>query len=618
MKGKILLFKLSGVFASAIIAGTSFCGFTVVEAASQTENAQPDVMMQDASSRKYDPRPDGVSKVREQYWGVCWAMAGISSTESFLIREGLESNGVQLSVEDVLWRTQGGWVMPRRDVGGYSATITGYLQTEGVRSETDIPYFGEPSDGDYEGSLYYGEGENLKPAGFDTAPVIYEITDIAFTRDNSPELIKDMIVRYGAVSANYHDSEEGFNEETGAYWDKKEEYGESNHAVSIVGWDEDYPKENFKPINGELPKDNGAWIIKNSYGADYGPDGGYTYISYEDEYIMGAYDENAYLYSVAGARKPLKQKRYMWDQYGAVSSWKTEPGSSTWANVFDFGADERINELSFVTWSKGCDYQLHYLSMEGNVPSADTSNRILLSEGKIEHDGYMTVTSQWDKNVPEGKGAIVLTVIGNNPSIGTDEPILQYGRPFFNPIQDKGSGFFLKGGVFTEAEVPRSTGVFDYIEQPDLCIRAYTVHSEKEEEKLTQPTNPTDPVEPDKPTNPTDPAEPDKSTDSTDKTVVDKSTIHADPAAPGKQGDNIKAGDIKDDAQKESVKAADASGTAQVKKEAYVARYSSNTEPNVTAADTGDSRKAYTWIAVAVSCVAAIAVTGLAVKLKKR
>ena len=38
------------------------------------------------------------------------------------------------------------------------------------------------------------------------APVIYEITDIAFTRDNSPELIKDMIVRYGAVSANYHDS----------------------------------------------------------------------------------------------------------------------------------------------------------------------------------------------------------------------------------------------------------------------------------------------------------------------------------------------------------------------------------------------------------------------------
>ena len=64
---------------------------------------------------EYDPRPEGVSPIRDQYWGTCWAQSGIAALESYLIHNALEDNTYQLSVEDVLWWAkdfgQGGWIM---------------------------------------------------------------------------------------------------------------------------------------------------------------------------------------------------------------------------------------------------------------------------------------------------------------------------------------------------------------------------------------------------------------------------------------------------------------------------------------------------------------------------
>ena len=51
-----------------------------------------------------------------------------------------------------------------------------------------------------------------------------------------------------------------------------------NHAVVIVGWDDNYDKSNFL----QKPKNNGAFLVRNSWGTN---DHGYYWVSYEDNQL---------------------------------------------------------------------------------------------------------------------------------------------------------------------------------------------------------------------------------------------------------------------------------------------------------------------------------------------
>jgi hypothetical protein len=274
----------------------------------------------------------------------------------------------------------------------------------------------------------------------------------------------------------YDDNPEKLNEETGAYWyPSVGNLSATNHAVSVVGWDDNYPKENFLEIDGKKPENDGAWLIKNSYGTDYGPLGGYIYISYEDGYLFKLLD-GQYMYTFSGIRKPVDQKRYTRSEFSAVSSWTPEnDGRAVFANVYEFGAGEKFSEISFVTWAKGGQYEVYYAPMDGEVPKADESSWTKLASGEVEHDGRMTVKA--DGAVPEGKGALILVLTGDNPCIGTDENLLLLGRPIFNGIITRDVSFSLTDGAFAPAvKTKKMTNSEDtYEEFLNLCIDAYTV-----------------------------------------------------------------------------------------------------------------------------------------------
>ena len=102
---------------------------------------------------------------------------------------------------------------------------------------------------------------------------------------------RGVAITYCADTAHGDDESEGYeflNKESYAHYIP--EPRDSNHVVCIVGWDDDYSRENFNPLY--QPPADGAWIAKNSWGvrtdpededSGWGVDGtGYFYLSYYD------------------------------------------------------------------------------------------------------------------------------------------------------------------------------------------------------------------------------------------------------------------------------------------------------------------------------------------------
>ncbi len=105
-------------------------------------------------------------------------------------------------------------------------------------------------------------------------------------------LIKQHIQEDGAVEASFYsdiqvDSEGNYSSKGGYYNPETNAYyydgsKSMNHAVTIVGWDDNYSKTNFAEDN--QPANDGAYIVLNSYGEEFG-ENGYMYVSYDDAII---------------------------------------------------------------------------------------------------------------------------------------------------------------------------------------------------------------------------------------------------------------------------------------------------------------------------------------------
>jgi C1A family cysteine protease len=153
------------------------------------------------------------------------------------------------------------------------------------------------------------------------------------------------------------------------YYDQAVANKEGNgHVVTIVGWDDTFPKTSFKIT----PPGDGAFIVRNTKGPLWGQKQrkknlrGYFYVSYYDRMFMTKLDSlvGNHVFSRVDAASPY-DRIYQHDLLGynyplAAARTASPPNTASFANVFK--ATSRYGELlkaaSFYTLAEGVQYEV--------------------------------------------------------------------------------------------------------------------------------------------------------------------------------------------------------------------------------------------------------------------
>ncbi len=192
---------------------------------------------------------NGVTRVKSQgSCGSCWAFAAVAQLESHIKIYG----EVELDLSE---QQSVSCIRPNEGCDGwYSTACYDLFRTVGAISEECMPY----RENDTEPCIQ----NQCEKWG-----KIYSVPDTSggyVAVANNVDHIKNALLR-GPVKTSFT-VEDTFYYYTGGCYDK-DTFLPTNHAVLIVGWDDNM-------CGGE-----GAWIVKNSWGLDFGLSG-YFYIKY--------------------------------------------------------------------------------------------------------------------------------------------------------------------------------------------------------------------------------------------------------------------------------------------------------------------------------------------------
>ena len=365
-------------------------------------------------------RTENLPAVRDQgIYGVCWSFSTISLIETNLIKKNLASSDIDLSelhlvnytyncVNDPLGGLEGdvnkfdtshGSVMQYG--GNVEMAANSLLDWEGAVNEDVVPYtidyIRQVENEQLDDSLAYGKD-------------VAHVQNFYRVNITSRDDVKKAVMDYGAVSISYFSdqssdwSTDNYNSSTAAYYCPNAYT--SNHAVTIVGWDDDYSADNF----ATTPDGNGAWIVRNSWGSYYGKEG-YFYLSYYDKsiYTVG--------YALEAELSNNYDNNYQYD--GAMLyGYMGYGGSNKYANIFEAKANqdgsENIKAVSFMTGrSTNLNYTVSIYTNLTDETNPESGTLAAQKSGITTYDGTYTVNLDSPVEINEGNKFSVVVEVRN-------------------------------------------------------------------------------------------------------------------------------------------------------------------------------------------------------------
>ena len=352
---------------------------------------------------KYDGRLNNyLTPVRSQRpYAVCWSYATLSAVEAYIVKHGVVDAATgQPATKDLdLSETQLAWFTyaPAYDKLGMLVND----RTEHARTgSSEYPAFMMASGSASHAVLAMMRWEGAAPElvkGLAKADVTDQGLDSSFAWKYDSfhiqsaeqiacanrDAVKQAIQEYGAGTVSLcvpTDQSSSFI--TGKNIALYCAGGSVNHAVTLVGWDDNYPVKNFP--SDSRPSKPGAWICKNSWGADWG-ENGYFYLSYED--VPSSQSD---CWFIAAEAADNYDNIYQYDGTASLQGSSVRSGERV-ANCFTANGNERLEAVSIGTFDEAVSYTLEIYTDLANATDPSSGTLRASQSGSFPYGGYHTV-----------------------------------------------------------------------------------------------------------------------------------------------------------------------------------------------------------------------------------